>query len=342
MEHTVAFVGFRHGHVYDVLSRMKSSKGFRIVAWCEEDAATRAALAKEGKVSVTHEDFHEMLRSVEFEVCVVGDWYGKRGSLVIAALAAGKSVLGDKPLCTSLRELHQIEQRVGSAGLALGAMLDLRDAGVFRRMREVVRAGEIGEVCTVTFNGNHPLLWGTRPGWYFEENGQGGTINDLGIHAFDLVPWITGHAFTRVEAARSWATGRADSAFFKDAAQVMGTLANEAGVIGEISYLLPDAIGYGHPDYWRFVVTGTRGVLSAALNEPALTLFAAGQKEPRKIDPLPAASGGYLSAFHRSLERAPRPDDLSTQDVLDASRVSLCFQECADRSRRGFTLPRRA
>ena len=347
MEHTVAFVGFRHGHVWDVYDRMRSSGSFRIVACCEEDPETRKSLAREGRVQISHTDFHEMLRSVQFEICVVGDYYQKRGGLILDALKAGRSVISDKPICTRLRELDRIAAAVRRSGQPLGAMLDLRDSGVFRRMRVLIRDGDLGEIATVSFNGDHPLLVGKRPGWYFEKDKQGGTINDLGIHAFDGIPWLTGHRFTRIEAARNWATGRAGSPHLRDAAQVMGTLDNGCGVLGEISYLVPDSVGYGYPDYWRFVVAGSKGVAIGCLNDQSLTLFREGAPGPESVPAAPPAAGGYLQSYLRALERAPADGDLGTADILEASRVSLLFQEAADhsagrrgRDRRGVALPR--
>jgi predicted dehydrogenase len=332
MEHTVAFVGFRHGHVWDVFDRMRSNASFRIVACCEEDPETRKNLAREGKVQISHTDFAEMLRSVQFDVCVVGDYYEKRGALILAALKSGRSVISDKPLCTSMRELDRIASAVGRSGQPLGAMLDLRDSGIFRRMRGLIRDGDIGEVATLSFNGDHPLLLGKRPGWYFEKGKQGGTINDLGIHAFDGIPWLTGHRFTRINAARTWATGRAGSPYFKDAAQVMATLDNGCGVLGEISYLVPDRIAYGYPDYWRFVVAGSKGVVIGRLNDGSLTLFREGAPGPESIPAAAPNPGGYLQSYLRALEHSPAAEDLGTADVLDASRVSLLCQEAADNS----------
>jgi hypothetical protein len=112
----------------------------------------------------------------------------------------------------------------------------------------------------------------------------------------------------------------------------MGTLDNGCGVLGEISYLVPDSIAYGYPDYWRFVVAGSKGVVIGRLNDAALTLFREGASVPESIPAAPPVPGGYLKSFLRALERAPAPDDLGTADVLDASRVSLLFQEAADSS----------
>jgi predicted dehydrogenase len=342
MTHTAAFVGFRHAHIFDVYDRMSAAGDFRIVACCEEDPEARKKLAAEGKIRITHDDFGQMLRTVAFGVCVIGDYYGKRGSLAVSALKAGRHVLSDKPVCTRMRELDAIASQAARGRLQVGAMLDMRDSGVFRRMREIARSGELGEILTITFNGNHPLLLGKRPSWYFKKEEQGGTINDLGIHAFDFIPWMTGSPFARVDAARSWSTGRAQSPHLRDAALIMGTLESGCGVMGELSYLVPDGIAYAYPDYWRFVVTGTRGVLAGSLNDKTLAIYREGATSAAPVDPAPAAPGGYLSSFLKSLEGRPTPEDLSTADVLDATRVSLQFQEAADKGLPGAHVSHRA
>src|SRR5579862_4505574 len=104
-----AFVGFRHGHILDLLTGVEERGDTEVVACCEEDAATREALAAKGRVKITHTDFAAMLRDVECDVIAIGDYYAKRGELDIAALRAGRHVLSDKPLCTSLAEQDGIE-----------------------------------------------------------------------------------------------------------------------------------------------------------------------------------------------------------------------------------------
>ena len=40
--------------------------------------------------------------------------------------------------------------------------------------------------------------------WYFEEGKHGGTINDIAIHGIDLLRFITGKEFTKVNFAKTW------------------------------------------------------------------------------------------------------------------------------------------
>ena len=216
---------------------------------------------------MTHESFTEMLREVACDVVAIGDVYARRGALVIAALEAGRHVLSDKPLCTSLAEQEEIEQLArGARAERSGLQLDCRDARAFRTLRELLRAGTIGEIATVRIDGQHPLLLGKRPAWYFEPGQHGGTINDIGIHAFDFVPWLTGLEWREQIAARCWNAKAREFPHFHDGAQMLACLENGAGVFADFSYLAPDQLGYTLPHYWQTRGarhTGPRGDTSA-------------------------------------------------------------------------------
>jgi predicted dehydrogenase len=267
---------------------------------------------------------------VPADAVAVGDYYGKRGRILIAALEQGKHVIGDKPLCTGPAEMESIEKLAGARRLAVGCQLDQRNGPVALAARAAILAGEIGEVHAVSFNGQHPLMYGSRPAWYFEPGKHGGTITDIAIHAVNTIPWITGLRFAAVNSARNWNARLKDVPHFKDAAQMMLTLDNGAGVLGDVSYLMPDSFGYGHPLYWRYFVWGSEGMLDLNSTGGSVTLYRNGEKTPRVL-PLPAAQGGqYLEAFLNEIKGAPRPGDLSTREVLDSSRTTLAIQRAAD------------
>lgn len=328
----IAFVGFRHAHIFDLYDRAKESSDFEIVAACEEDSETRKALAENGKAEITHDYYRRMLDEVACDAVAVGDYYGKRGSIVIEALNRGRNVIADKPICTSLAELHRIASVSTRKKLNVGCMLDMRDKGLMIRMRELVREGAIGEVNAIVIGGQHPLLLGTRPGWYFEPGKHGGTINDIGIHAFDLVPWITGRRFAEITAARSWNAVPKHLPHFQDAGQFMLKMDNGCGVMGEVSYFMPDSMGYTLELYWRITLFGTEGILETAINSEAIMLAKNGASQPEMISAAEGDPGGYLRSFAEEIATG-RTEGVSTADVLRAAEVALIAQSAGDSGR---------
>lgn len=326
----IAVVGFRHGHIHEVVELIHARQDVTLIAGCEDHPETRAQIAKLYPELPLLDSFERLLNEVELDAIAVGDYYSRRGSITKTALQRGKHVLSDKPVCTSLEELDEIQALLEANRLVLGCQFTLRGSGVFRRMRRAIQEGEIGTVHAVSFNGQHPLNYGTRPGWYFEPGKHGGTVNDIAIHAIDLIPWLTGRSITGVAAARNWSTGRIPVEHFRDAAQVMLTLDNNGGVLGDVSYLTPDSFGFSLPHYWQFTVWGDMGMLEASYSQPDVTLYANGHKAPQQLDADPAAPQEYLQSFLNAIRGTVQPGDLTTSEVLTASRNALLAQGAAD------------
>jgi predicted dehydrogenase len=330
MKTRFAFAGFRHGHILDLLSGVEERADAEVVACCEEDAAARAELAAKGRVKITHPDFATMLRDVDCDVVAIGDYYAKRGTLVLAALRAGRHVLGDKPLCTTLGEQEEIERLAAERQLIVGLQLDSRGYAALRKLREIIRSGEIGEVASMHIDGQHPLLPGTRPGWYFEPGKHGGTINDIGIHAFDFVPWLTGLGWRKINAARCWNAKAHDFPHFHDGAQFLATLDNGAGVLADFSYLAPDTLGYQLPHYWHLLVHGTRGLAETNLFAKEVTVIKDGSSAPEIIPAGENRTRGYLEDFLQELRGNVAAAELTSHACLRASRLALEAQAAAE------------
>ncbi|TFG72759.1 MAG: Gfo/Idh/MocA family oxidoreductase [Anaerolineales bacterium] len=325
----LAFMGFRHGHILDLYRRATEMAAIKVVAACESDEATRETITAQGTIRLTHESFAAMLDQVDCDAVAIGDYFARRGSLIIQALSHNKHVICDKPLCTSLDELNEIERLSAERNLKVDCMLDMRDSAPFITARKLIRQGIIGEIHAVTFGGQHPLLLGKRPAWYFEPGKHGGTINDIAIHAVDAIPWITGLRFKTVNTARCWNAFARDFPHFEDAGQMMLTMDNGCGILGDVSYMAPDSSGYTLPFYWRMTFWGRLGVIETSSSALAVTIALNGEKGARQERLLKPNPGGYLRAFVHDVEGNLDQDALCTGDALRAARIALTIQKAA-------------
>ena len=328
-----ALAGVRHFHIFDLVAALAARDDTELVAAAEDDADAAAAAHARG-VEFTHRTVDELLAEPEqFDVLAVGDYYARRGSLAIRALELGRHVLLDKPICIDLAELDRIAALSRGRGTpVVGCMLGNRGNGNLRQMRALLAEGAIGTVHTVTFLAQHPLNLGQRPGWYFEPGKHGGTINDIAIHAFDVLPWLLGRAPRRLLAARCWNERLPQHPHFQVAAQMMLELEGGIGVLGDLSYLGPEGQGYRVPQYWRFTVHGDGGLAETAVQDNAVRLWRGGAESGELFAPLPAAPHCYLDDFLTEIAGgAPRV--LGSGDVLSASRWALQAQHAADHHR---------
>lgn len=330
MSMKLAFAGLRHGHITALYALADQLEEVEIVAVCEEDEETRNQFNEGDTIKVTHSDLDTMLNEVECDAVAVGDYYAKRGAVAIRALECGKHVVSDKPLCTELDELDRIEQLSQERNLKIGCMFDIRSAPQFIGVKNLIQSGTIGEIHAIHFNGQHPLSLGVRPNWYFEPGKHGGTINDIGVHAFDFIPWITGLDFETVNAARCWNAFAGDYPFFKDAAQMMLTMNNGCGVLGDVSYFLPDSTGYSLPFYWRTTFFGRKGIIETSSTAKQISAAINGQKE-MTFEELPEPDPGYyFKAFQDDINGISSPEMLNTESVLRTSRTVLTVQKAGD------------
>ena len=323
-----AVAGFRHGHIFALVERIKESSDCELVACCEEHAETRESLKTNPDFSVLYDDFDKMLSEVDCDVVAVGDYYGKRGSLLIKALEAGKDVIADKPVCTSLEDLDQIEKIATEKGLKVGCMLDLRQNPAMVKMRQIIQDGILGDIHAVAFNGQHPLLWGSRPGWYFEAGKHGGTLNDIAVHGVDYLMWATGMKFSEIQAARTWNAFADECPSFNDSGQFMAQMENGCGVIADVSYAAPNSCGYSLPYYWEFTFWGKKGVMRATISADSVKLSLDGDKGISLISLPSSLPADYFEQFMN--EKAGCPGELTTAGVIEAARVVLKIQKAAD------------
>jgi predicted dehydrogenase len=204
--------------------------------------------------------------------------------------------------------------------------------------RQLIRAGRIGNIHAITFSGQHPLMLDARPKWYFEPDKHGGTITDIGIHAVDAIPWITGLEIVTVNAARCWNAFAPAYPHFHDAAQMMLTLDNGCGVLGDVSYFAPDRMGYRMPQYWRTTFWGEGGLIETSSSAKTLAVIGARDDEIQEEPLPPAIKGGYLRSFLDDIAGRTPASGLDTGAVLKSTRTAIEIQEAANHQVRDFAL----
>ena len=118
-----------------------------------------------------------------------------------AAFAAGKHVLCEKPLDTTVERAEQMVSAARRADRRLSVMLQLRFRPASQRLKALLAAGALGEIQAATMS----VPW-WRPQAYYDEPGRGVKARDGGgvlmiqaIHTLDLFRWFVG--ISSVEAA---------------------------------------------------------------------------------------------------------------------------------------------
>jgi predicted dehydrogenase len=112
---------------------------------------------------------------------------------VVAALEAGKHVLCEKPLASSVPACRRILAAAAAAGRKLAVGFNHRYYPSVKYLKRVIDEGVIGPLDHLRVFGGHEGLGQFRADWMYRgELSGGGAMMDLGLHVTDLVRFLVG------------------------------------------------------------------------------------------------------------------------------------------------------
>lgn len=271
------------------------------------------------------ESFTSLLENPAVHLISIASFDDAHFGQVTAALAAGKHVFVEKPMCRTTDELREISRLWTGAGrkLRLGSNLALRAAPLYRWLKDAIARGDLGELFAIDGDYLYGRLHKITDGWR-KEVGDYSVMLGGGIHLLDMMLWLTGRRPVSVTAAGNRISSR-DTGFRYDDFRT-ATLRFEDGMVGRITA----NFGCVHPHHHVLRVFGTAATFiyddaGARLHEsrdPA--------SKPRAIDaaPLPASKGDLIPGFVESIAN-DTDFTYETQTVFDGISVAIACDRAA-------------
>ncbi|PKD16213.1 oxidoreductase [Salegentibacter salinarum] len=119
----------------------------------------------------------------------------------INALKSGKAVFCQKPLGRTEKEVSEILKTAETANKNLAVDLSYRYTDAFKKVLQVIRNGEIGELRQINLIFHN--AYGPDKSWFYQyEKSGGGCIIDLGIHLIDIA--LLGLNFCEIKEVKSY------------------------------------------------------------------------------------------------------------------------------------------
>ncbi|MDR0436229.1 MAG: Gfo/Idh/MocA family oxidoreductase [Propionibacteriaceae bacterium] len=169
----------------------------KLVGFFDRDAARAAECAApyDGK---TYHSWAELLADPAIDAVSICVANVSHAEIAIAALQAGKHVLLEKPMATTLADCEAVVAAADASGKLLMLGHNQRFAKAHELARKLLHEGAIGKLVTfrTTFGHGGPETWSVDPGpntWFFNpQMTTMGAVGDLGIHKTDLLHFLTG------------------------------------------------------------------------------------------------------------------------------------------------------
>jgi predicted dehydrogenase len=202
-----AFMGAAHSQAWRTVNRffdLPLSARMRVVCG-RSPQGVAAAAEKFGWESHTT-DWRTLIERDDvdlIDICTPGDTHAE---IALAALAAGKHVMCEKPLANTVAEAREMAAAATAAqasGVRNMCGFNYRRVPAVALMRRLVEAGRIGTIRHVRavylqdwiVDPDFPLVWRLR-----KEVAGSGALGDIGAHIIDMTQFVTGQSIRSVTA----------------------------------------------------------------------------------------------------------------------------------------------
>ena len=192
------------GSYYTKIFKSGDVKNGVITALCDNNPKKIEIIKGRYELSdvVFFSDYIEMLKSGLCDVIIVATPHYFHPEMVITCLKGGVHVICDKPAGVYEKQVREMNKEAAKQDKLFGMMFNQRTNCTYRKMREMIKNGEIGELQRVTWtitNWVRTQQYYNSGGWRATWSGEGGgvLINQC-PHQLDLVQWIVGEMPTAV------------------------------------------------------------------------------------------------------------------------------------------------
>jgi predicted dehydrogenase len=149
---------------------------------------------------VVCKDYHSLINMPEVQWVMIASWNCFHSEQTIAALNAGKHVFCQKPLAISMPECIGMLQAWKRSGTLFNIGFTLRYSPHYRKIRELIENGAIGQIISMEFNETLDLNHGAfvMSDWRRLKKNAGTHLLEKCCHDIDLTNWMVGSRAKRV------------------------------------------------------------------------------------------------------------------------------------------------
>ena len=263
-----------HAGVFEKCQNM-----YKVVAVSDPiDERRQEAVSKFG--CKAYPDFDSLIGDDESELVIIATPSYLHAPQTIKALKAGKKVVCEKPMATSLAEANVMIEAAKNTGNLLTVFQNRRYAPDFLKVKEVIRSGKLGRIVLIKMSWHS---FGRRWDWQTLRKFGGGELSNTGPHAIDQALQLLGEKEPEVfcDLQRTLTLGDAE-----DHVKII-LRAPESPVID-----IEITCACAYPQSW-WLVMGTQGGLTGSASSLKWRYFNPEDLPPRQVDTKPTPGRSY-------------------------------------------------
>ena len=240
----------------------------------ERIAAIKELLGEAADKIAYFDDAETMFKSGLIDIAMIETPHYDHPSLAIKALEAGIHCCVDKPAGVYTKQVREMLAAAEKSDKILGIMFNQRTNPLFRKMRDMIAGGEIGEIKRTNWiitDWYRTQIYYDSGDWRGTWAGEGGgVLYNQAPHQLDLLQWIVGMTPASVRAFCH--NGKWHDIEVED--DVTAYMEWPNGATGVFITTTADAPGSN-----RFEITGTKGTLICEKGTLTFTKLATDERE---------------------------------------------------------------
>ena len=171
---------------------LRTCAAAEVVGVASAHADRARAFAERFAIPRHFDDYRRLLDRPEVDMVVIGAPNDLHCEMTLAAAAAGKHVVVEKPLCLSLHEADRMIAACRAAGVKLMYAEELCFAPKYVRLKQLLDSGALGRPTLVKQSEKHD---GPHAAHFWDVSRSGGGVTmDMGCHAIQFFRWMLGGA----------------------------------------------------------------------------------------------------------------------------------------------------
>lgn len=156
-------------------------------------------------------DWRSVIDDPEIDIIDIATPNHLHAEIAIAAAAAGKHIISEKPLARNGAEAKTMYDAVKNAGIVHMVAFNYRRTPAVALAKKYIDEGAIGEI--LNFRGTYLQDWSADPdgplSWRFQKAIAGsGSLGDIGTHVVDMARYLCGEISQVNTQLKTWVTSR--------------------------------------------------------------------------------------------------------------------------------------
>ncbi len=237
---------------------IKNFPDVEVKAVADIHAASIAEWAAGLGIANVYDDYKKIINDPEIGAVIICSSTDTHSKITIEAAQAGKHIFCEKPIDYDVDRIHAALDAVKKAGVKFQVGFNRRFDHNFKKVRDLIQSGAIGELQIVKVISRDPA---PPPVEYVKVSG--GMFLDMTIHDFDMVRYLTGSEVTEVYANAGVLVDKAIGEV-GDVDTALISLKFKNGAIGMIDNCRQAVYGYDQ----RVEILGTKGGISVGNDTP--------------------------------------------------------------------------